>query len=495
MENQKEPTLEEYGLTTSSYEEVRYKKINLEIDLSEYKKEFNTLLIKINNDELSFLNDVLSFLFICSPFVAIFTFISFFDKFSLMNVSIFVSSILFIIFMAQKCSKERERKNEISIKIKEKQNDYKEKTKFLREIVNSFEDSVAKYYENYLEQFFKDNLYKKRSGSDKFEQSLADFSLMIDQVKNEVRVINEKMIFRYVHPYYHESYLANRQINHSLQKDKKQLFYSFNNIKTQEEIQEKIDLVKEINPKIETPQGITKEISTDSNKKIKEEFWKNRDQGKLESNKFNLQKNPIINEQINISEEKTEKKGFWAEIMDNAREEIEKDNNKSNIEENKIEKIKQIEIISPEKRYHTPRKIDWDEANKNKKITGLKGEEIVLEIERDYLNSINMGYLAEQIKHISKDDGDGAGYDILSFYPDGQKKYIEVKSTMKSGGNSFYLSKNELDFLRSNKYNTCIYKIFNVNEGEDIPHLKVHTANDILIKNNITPVQYVVKMD
>ncbi|NCU42533.1 MAG: DUF3883 domain-containing protein, partial [Candidatus Moranbacteria bacterium] len=85
--------------------------------------------------------------------------------------------------------------------------------------------------------------------------------------------------------------------------------------------------------------------------------------------------------------------------------------------------------LAPEKKFRTPRKIDWEELNAKRKKTGLAGEEIVMNIEKKYLRSINRDDLARQVEHRSKDQGDGLGYDILSFFEDGREKYIEVKST------------------------------------------------------------------
>lgn len=153
-----------------------------------------------------------------------------------------------------------------------------------------------------------------------------------------------------------------------------------------------------------------------------------------------------------------------------------------------------IDVVSPDKKYNTPRKIDWENINKNKSITGLKGEEIVFEIEKNYLKSIHREDLAEKVKHMSL-EGDGSGYDILSFFPDGQEKYIEVKSSKNSSSNSFNISSNELDFMKINQNNYHIYQVFNINENEEMPILKVHRASDILEFKKIIPVQYIVKME
>lgn len=500
MQNQKEPTLEEYGLTASSYEDYRNQKKELEDSFDNFKKDSQISLEYFKNENSSNLNKYifgpLSFLVAITGFIFLVAESNYFWLFLLFYIIILIIIDNIESKIEDKIIKPK--KLEIDKKIELAQEEKNIKINIIKSKIHPFEDSITKYYENYLEDFFKENLYKKRSGSDKFEQSLADFSLMIEQVKKEIKVINNKMIFRQIGPYYHESYLQGRQINHNLQKEKKQLFNSFNNIKTKQEFQEKENLTKEATPIIQNTTQIKPIV--EKPKQIYEHDYLNKyikDKDNLDDNQN--QKSEVINHnkeeinQITHTEENNKKKGFWAEIMDEVKGEIENGNTKTSVENN-IEIVKPIENISPDKKYYTPRKIDWDNINKDKKITGLKGEEIVMEIEKNYLNSINMSDLADKVRHISKEDGDGAGYDILSFYPDGQDKYIEVKSTMKSSGKSFYLSQNELDFLKKNKGNACVYRIFNVNENEDAPYLKVYRADDILMRA-IIPVQYIVKMD
>ena len=179
---------------------------------------------------------------------------------------------------------------------------------------------------------------------------------------------------------------------------------------------------------------------------------------------------------------------FWERFLD-----LEHTNNPdaNNEQEKGIFHVEPLEVY-----YRTPRKIDWDIVNKKKQETGLKGEDIVMVIEQEYLTSLGLSDLSERVRHVSKEDGDGTGYDILSYFPDGKEKYIEVKSTTKSTGSSFYLSRNELDFLKNNTENAQVHRVFNVSEEDDdgIPYLQIYTASDILESSQITPTQYKVKI-
>jgi len=80
---------------------------------------------------------------------------------------------------------------------------------------------------------------------------------------------------------------------------------------------------------------------------------------------------------------------------------------------------------------------------RNRKL-GRDGEELVFQFERDRLRSLDRSDLAKKIRWISEEDGDGAGYDILSFDEKGQERFLEVKTTVGSDVTPFYITRNEL---------------------------------------------------
>lgn len=101
----------------------------------------------------------------------------------------------------------------------------------------------------------------------------------------------------------------------------------------------------------------------------------------------------------------------------------------------------------------------------NKKL-GLLGEEKVVEFEQQALTKAGKLELAAQVRHVSKLDGDGAGYDILSFTPAGEKKYIEVKTTRGNQYVGFFISSNEVSFSRAHAENYYLYRIYGWGETE-----------------------------
>lgn len=108
------------------------------------------------------------------------------------------------------------------------------------------------------------------------------------------------------------------------------------------------------------------------------------------------------------------------------------------------------------------RKVEFDKLNLEKKDIGDKGELLVYE---DQIRKVKdfSPELARKIRHVSKKDGDGAGFDILSFGKDGSVNYIEVKSTKGKKETPFYMSVNEYEFYELHKSNFVIARVYEFN--------------------------------
>ncbi|MDO9249232.1 MAG: DUF3883 domain-containing protein [Phenylobacterium sp.] len=91
------------------------------------------------------------------------------------------------------------------------------------------------------------------------------------------------------------------------------------------------------------------------------------------------------------------------------------------------------------------RKFDPAARDARNRALGLAGEELVVGAERRKLQSLDRPDLARKVRWVSQEDGDGAGYDILSFDPAGGERLIEVKTTTGTRTTPFYLSRNEHD--------------------------------------------------
>lgn len=90
------------------------------------------------------------------------------------------------------------------------------------------------------------------------------------------------------------------------------------------------------------------------------------------------------------------------------------------------------------------RKFDPAERDFRNRVLGKQGEEMVFHCERNRLLKTSFD-LADKVRWVSRDDGDGAGFDILSFEADGRERLIEVKTTVGGHSTPFYISRNEVD--------------------------------------------------
>jgi hypothetical protein len=90
------------------------------------------------------------------------------------------------------------------------------------------------------------------------------------------------------------------------------------------------------------------------------------------------------------------------------------------------------------------RRYDVAERDARNRILGRAGEKLVLEYERQSLKSAGRSDLAGQVRWISEEEGDGAGFDIASFDPGGSPRLIEVKTTNGWERTPFHISANEL---------------------------------------------------
>lgn len=107
------------------------------------------------------------------------------------------------------------------------------------------------------------------------------------------------------------------------------------------------------------------------------------------------------------------------------------------------------------------RKLDPVERDMRNRELGQAGEEMVLEYEKRFLVGCERRDLANNVKWISKEEGDGAGYDILSFDPRGEKRFVEVKTTVGGNRTPFFISRNERRFAERNVENFCLFRVFN----------------------------------
>lgn len=138
----------------------------------------------------------------------------------------------------------------------------------------------------------------------------------------------------------------------------------------------------------------------------------------------------------------------------------------------------EIEVVETEIDF-TPRTINYIQNNIENKRIGDLGELWAINFEKKKLLKADKLKLAEKVKHVAKDKGDGLGYDILSFDIDGKEIYIEVKTTKGNANSTFFITRNELERSKTERQSFYLYRVFNYNEETD-------NAELLIIKGDLT---------
>src|SRR3546814_15575641 len=82
-----------------------------------------------------------------------------------------------------------------------------------------------------------------------------------------------------------------------------------------------------------------------------------------------------------------------------------------------------------------------------------------MEVERRRLITLERPDLARKVRWVAAEDGDGAGYDVLSFAPDGAERLIEVKTTNGSARTPFFLTRNECEVADARAEAWRLYRV------------------------------------
>jgi hypothetical protein len=122
---------------------------------------------------------------------------------------------------------------------------------------------------------------------------------------------------------------------------------------------------------------------------------------------------------------------------------------------------REVNVREPSPAYlHSPVKRDYFAREAQNRSLGQAGEVFALAFERWRLQQLGAGQLAERVRHVSVDEGDGLGYDIKSFEPGGEDRFIEVKTTAFGERTPFFVSANEARFARDHGGRFHLYRLF-----------------------------------
>jgi hypothetical protein len=105
------------------------------------------------------------------------------------------------------------------------------------------------------------------------------------------------------------------------------------------------------------------------------------------------------------------------------------------------------------------RKFDPAERDQRNRSLGKAGEEFVLRVERKRLLQSDRPDLARKIRWVAAEEGDGAGFDILSFEKSGHERAIEVKTTNGSARTPFFLTANEYKIASQRSDSWRLYRV------------------------------------
>ena len=198
---------------------------------------------------------------------------------------------------------------------------------------------------------------------------------------------------------------------------------------------------------------------------------------------FNYQRGILVDEVIHIL---------------NARKDFFEKGFKKFADENTYPAVKKISFdkiieTSPKKTKHvekppvfSPTKINYLKREQNNRSLGEHGEQLVFDYEKWRLIDIGKEKLSEKIEWVSKEKGDGLGYDILSKNSNGTDRFIEVKTTKLPKETPFYFSRRELKFALLNEKNFFLYRVFNFAE---VPQIFIKRGNYESFCN-ITPINF-----
>lgn len=130
-----------------------------------------------------------------------------------------------------------------------------------------------------------------------------------------------------------------------------------------------------------------------------------------------------------------------------------------------IQSARTINLEQPKsigKKKFIARYSDYSERQEQNSKVGHRGEKFVVRHEVDRLVKAGREDLADRVEWVSKTQGDGLGYDVLSFDAEtGKPVFIEVKTTNGSCNSAFYITRNELERSRVSDnyylYRLCDY--------------------------------------
>ncbi len=168
------------------------------------------------------------------------------------------------------------------------------------------------------------------------------------------------------------------------------------------------------------------------------------------------------------------------------------------VEDSNLE-VRSAETVSLEQSKSTVRKkfiarnVDFSERQDQNSKVGHRGEKYVVRHEKERLIKLGRQDLADKVEWASKMQGDGLGYDILSYNAKTEEPmFIEVKTTNGPCNSAFYISRNELERSRVSK-NYYLYRLHDYDSETDSYQIFIISGD--LSPLCIEPATYYVRIE
>lgn len=121
-------------------------------------------------------------------------------------------------------------------------------------------------------------------------------------------------------------------------------------------------------------------------------------------------------------------------------------------------------------RKFTARHVDYEKVKEAQNKVGALGEEIVM----DLLKREAKEKGCKQPVHVSKEEGDGLGYDIRCWDESETEIHVEVKTTTTGYSDGFQASMNEVEASKNKDCTYKIYRVYNLNSKTLECSLKIY---------------------
>lgn len=125
------------------------------------------------------------------------------------------------------------------------------------------------------------------------------------------------------------------------------------------------------------------------------------------------------------------------------------------------------------------KRFDPAERDARARALGKAGEEFLFRSEQLHLSAIGRDDLSSRVRWVAEDDGDGAGYDILSFSREGEERWLEVKTTNGPVTTPFWISENERRVAEENPNVFRLARLFDFSRSPAAYRLKPPLSNHV----------------